>query len=530
MAEKIKKNHLTIFLLSDSFSEEQIASLQHLVAKTDIGNVYYEKKENSLPLWEKFFTGTSYPFPSMSIASIRAVLIVPVDIDTVDGQKVTKTFALCFGRGEYLLPPDSIEDRFGLRVVLNSLKEKQLRQIRKNSLGGKQTKSTEQAPSPSDISGFSFDHTTDLLVSATGKCTDKTFFEGMMTGSDGFTASVPYDISSIKGFLKKLYDKSIGKNYQTLFPWVDEIVDVKSELLSNELFQLAIQLFRAKNPAIYLAIPEDIDWTSVSTFKFGENDIGDDITSEAVFPLLPKDCNSLEKLKSEKVTALSADGSQEYRSWSLDKCFYGEIEHDGITYCVNCGKWYRIDKDFLKLVNDYYDNAPVSKLVFPEYDPTVGGEGEYNELVAKEHPQQFLLLDKKEVVYGGGHSKIELCDLLAKPNTLIHVKKYTSSSTLSHLFEQGYVSGALLSHDKDFMALSNQVISDNDGGGFLLSNENDYKIVYAILSRDGAQRPHIPFFSKLTFKSRSEDLSAMHEKVEIVAIQYAKTQNPEKSE
>jgi uncharacterized protein (TIGR04141 family) len=81
-------------------------------------------------------------------------------------------------------------------------------------------------------------------------------------------------------------------------------------------------------------------------------------------------------------------------------------------------------------------------LKFPVY--VGGGEGAYNKSIAKSHPTQYTLLDEiHKISHGGGHGQVEVCDLLSANRKLIHVKIYSKSSVLSHLFAQGFVSGQL---------------------------------------------------------------------------------------
>ena len=70
-------------------------------------------------------------------------------------------------------------------------------------------------------------------------------------------------------------------------------------------------------------------------------------------------------------------------------------------------------------------------------------EGEYNEDAAN-HSNEHLLLDKKSVRIPSKTSPIEICDVLTADKKMIHVKRKLSSSSLSHLFSQGFVSGDLL--------------------------------------------------------------------------------------
>jgi uncharacterized protein (TIGR04141 family) len=45
---------------------------------------------------------------------------------------------------------------------------------------------------------------------------------------------------------------------------------------------------------------------------------------------------------------------------------------------------------------------------------------------------------------------IEFCDLYSAAKQIIHVQRYGASSTLSHLFSKGLVSGTLFARDADF--------------------------------------------------------------------------------
>ena len=119
-------------------------------------------------------------------------------------------------------------------------------------------------------------------------------------------------------------------------------------------------------------------------------------------------------------------------------------------------------------------------------------------------------MDQRLIVHGGGHNKIEFCDILTREKRLVHVKKYGGSSVLSHLFMQGAVSGELLVSDGEFRARLNQVLPR----GYKLSdpkrsrpNATDYEVVFAIIS--GSARPlDIPFFSKVSLRSARRRLES----------------------
>ena len=116
---------------------------------------------------------------------------------------------------------------------------------------------------------------------------------------------------------------------------------------------------------------------------------------------------------------------------------YGEVEYQGASYCANNGKWYRIDGDYKSSIESRFSKIPLYSTEFPEYFKGEY-EGPYNQRVVGMNSSTELLLDKKTIYYGGRGSQVELCDILCKDGTFIHVKHYQGSSTLSHLFNQAW--------------------------------------------------------------------------------------------
>jgi uncharacterized protein (TIGR04141 family) len=88
-------------------------------------------------------------------------------------------------------------------------------------------------------------------------------------------------------------------------------------------------------------------------------------------------------------------------------------------------------------------------------------------------------MDKQLVKTGIPQNEIEVCDVLTQDKYLIHVKKGHGSSVLSHLFNQGFVSGTMLLQQQ-FRKETNKkmkadVIHGNPGQANWLFTENkDY--------------------------------------------------------
>lgn len=223
------------------------------------------------------------------------------------------------------------------------------------------------------------------------------------------------------------------------------------------------------------------------------------------------------QLKHKSVKAWSASTDSELNHWSIYKCMYGEITEGRDLYVINNGKWYQINNDFVTKINEFYNSVLLSEIILPNYNHTT--EGAYNKEVAQNN-SSILCLDANNITYGGGHSKIEFCDLLTSDKKIIHVKKYAGSSVLSHLFYQGIVSGELFVTDTEFRKSLNNKLK----GQWKLTKPDakpdarKYEIIFCIISNVDEDRPHIPFFSKVSFKTTKRRLEGFGYTVKLKKI------------
>ena len=185
---------------------------------------------------------------------------------------------------------------------------------------------------------------------------------------------------------------------------------------------------------------------------------------------------------------------------------------DGQKYILNDGSWYSLNTDFVSEVNSYYDAIEESSVELPPYGTRK--EPEYNAYVATTYADNFDLMDRKTIPIGGGRSSVEFCDLFTKDKKLIHVKKYGGSSVLSHLFQQGVVSGELFISNNSFRSEVNSRLSIDYKLADVVSRPNpiEYEVCYAIMSGVPGDL-HIPFFSKVVMKNAVKRLQAYGYKV-----------------
>jgi len=183
------------------------------------------------------------------------------------------------------------------------------------------------------------------------------------------------------------------------------------------------------------------------------------------------------------------------------------------------GKWYQIDRDFyLEITERAKDIEEIEDQNFLPPKPKDTIERVYNKKTCED--KGYLLLDTK-LYYFGGYDKVEVCDILTPAYEFICVKPYSSSSTLSHLFSQGMVSGQLLTNLPAYKSKVQEQIESSDlGFGSLLEKENrDITFVFAIATiKKGKLVETLPFFSKLTLLEAYQALQGLGYIVKVFKI------------
>ena len=113
-------------------------------------------------------------------------------------------------------------------------------------------------------------------------------------------------------------------------------------------------------------------------------------------------------------------------------------------------------------------------------------------------------MDANNISYGEGSSKIEFCDILdIKNKNLIHIKRFTGSHSMSHLFAQGAHSFTLLVKDAEFRKkVKNKIAVDYNNISIDLNEK--YNVVYGIITNK--KKVGLPFFSKLTLIEYVENI------------------------
>jgi uncharacterized protein (TIGR04141 family) len=231
---------------------------------------------------------------------------------------------------------------------------------------------------------------------------------------------------------------------------------------------------------------------------------------------------TIDLLEARYIVAVSAKDDKAADEWSAWRCVYAETTRDNRVYVLNDRRWYEVYKTFVEQVISDYVATPDYAGELPEYDHD--SEKDYNEAAAVLLGNSCCM-DCQTIQHGGGHSKIEFCDILTADHKLIHVKRNNASAQLSHLFAQGAVSGELFVQDPQFREKLNDKLPANHklADPAAQPDPKDYEIVFGIVV--GSDELDIPFFSKVSLRNTKRRLKGYGYTVSKKKISMAK-KNP----
>ena len=477
--------------------------------------LYVKKSPSAFPKWTSLFKDATNINLIGKSNSISAVMIV---------KSSDRYFALTFGQGgRFLLKDDVFEERFGLFVALNSVESESLRCVDKQSLDSLESHTRIQSGYGTSADQFGLDVEQDMLKAIVGSPKDRRLGH-RMTGTDALSVSVKMDLDDLQFLLDSYKEKFQEDLSEKGFDWVNNISVLKSSsVLIPKLEEALLNKFRKTDYTdLWLSIPEIIQWESVTGFVFtsGKKIAHHDINLSGFLETVEPNAVTIDMLKSRRVSCVDADHKLTFKSWSIYKCLYAEVNIDEGKYILNDGKWFNVNEDFVKKTDSEFGKIEKSKLTLPAYEG--GGEGKYNKGVSEAAPHTYALMDdKNKIFHGGGQGQVEVCDLFSNEKNLIHVKHYGKSSVLSHLFAQGFVSGQLIQLDPSFRNKFKKKLPRNFKRLINVSNrpaDKEFTVTYAVISDSEEKDLYLPFFSRVNLNNTAKVLSGFGFSVEVLKI------------
>ena len=539
----LPKRHLSMYLMKEGTSVAQSIRdrpniVRHELADTSLdGALFIRTNPSSVPWWIEFLNPLSIDgLARPTSRSTSAVLAL-----RIGEEGATRTVCYTFGYGRYLLDSRHIDQSFGLKVVLNTIDPNSLRGFDARRQDDIVVTSRIQSSIGADLAVFNLDTYRDIITRAVGMTQEslKPDLGTRVQGSSGLSFNVPIAPHNLAIKAQQVLDVYCLDNYKDQFPFVDHIrpVDaVQSDELDERLVQALSHLVRelshqsieadTRFSCLYLAPPEVLDWEGLEGFSFSSESTSDGITYSEI--RLDDYLNTIRNRRSKINTGslrrdyitLLYEGEAGRRLGSVYKCIIAEIELSEGTFQLVDGNWYELEQSFVNQIRNRALDIPLSDIDFPSHQQ---GDNEftYNKQAARDLPA--LLMDRQLVQLGGGRNRIEVCDLLLKGPTFIHVKKRSSSSTLSHLWSQGTVAMQALLSDSEFRDSVRQRIEVIDPT-FKNIVDKDLvgtrcTLVYLIVGTDTKHPASgLPFFSQVALTGAVRILTTMGISVHISGV------------
>lgn len=474
----------------------------------------YVKKEppRPPPPWTKLFTDHQ-ELPDDLFGSRKSVgAVFAVNLNG-------KLFILTFGTGFHLVKSEAIERDFGLRVTLNSVDPDKLRSLDKANYDHNPVNSRTQSSIDLGVFDLDVDSDLDMLYAVTG-ASRVPIFGSHVTGRDALTLVLDVRLNELKSVLLEAlsrYEDALPKEFE----WVEKIQRVKDkELLEVLDLELDDVLAKDEFQKMWLGEPEIVDWENQIGYSF-------DLYQKTPRHVVLKIEQLVQYFKDKGIPLTSGSlkdqaihiNDNEYNSikkWSAYRCLYAEVSAEKEQYILRNGQWYIVNKSFVDYIDKHLKEFDPYVFEFPVY--AHDREEDYNDFVVGEY-ENVELMDKKFVKIGGPYDKLEFCDLIRDSSELIHVKYYRSSSTLSHLFSQGFVASEAFISDSSFRKRLNEKLPDSTKLKCTDSRPDpaNYRIVYAVATNRSVPED-LPFFSKVTLKNALKTLKTLNYKVSVTAI------------
>lgn len=516
---------LTIYLLrdidkfDDALAEDAGKGLDSskLSQASGLAGRFYSKKSfTRTPGWVKYLDpAVDGGVQGLQSASASGLLILKVD---------SHTFALTFGYGRSFLNQAKIERRFGLKVVLNLIDERQIRSLDTKKFDEMVVSTNTQTSRTTELPTFGVDILRDIVRAVTGIAPQNSGYKSL-SGADALVLGIDKPVTDLPAFLRDLYLHYTATKYQAWFGWVDQLAEVKDPALVSALDdQLVKQLKASEVSSTHMAMPENLEWEDIEHFliaptvrqtHFDELDLDAYLGHPATKP----GELTVDRLKSRKVSVKFLRSADADARWSVYQCLVSEQRLSGVLYALIEGRWFSIADSLVTQVDTAIAAIPQATVSLPVGLPGES-EGDYNARAASTSTD-LALLDKELVAPDGSKTRIEFCDLMSSDGSLVHVKRKSRSSTLSHLFAQGHVSAEALVDG----ALRDQVRSaiqkaagTADASRWLdlvppssSAPERDrVTVTYAVIANSTATGVDwLPFFSRLTLMQTVRDLNRL---------------------
>jgi len=336
-------------------------------------------------------------------------------------------------------------------------------------------------------------------------------------------------VSKLNGLLQ-VYSTVTTDDIKKLFKGIYPVTEKEEKALQVEL----VKNLTSTSTQFFLYEPDiDFDFSTVQSYKFTCDDEDADSTELSLANYLKARVKpSIEHLKNDEVSIVDEDGNV-VKKWPIYKCIYGEIPFNNTNYIFSYGEWFEVSHDKYVRITKKIKSITQPKLALPSQVTsntvtiitnqknanTKAGKPKAkidkerifnNEWCTFLKAEFFDEISKQIKIY---ESQFEVCDIYQPQNKeFIHVKYNYGASSLSHLFNQGYVSSTSFAKFPDVYTVEvNKQIKN--ASHHIKTPHNGHTIHYVILNNK--KNDELSFFSKMVLEDKITTLESMGFKVKL---------------
>nr|WP_170323522.1 DUF6119 family protein [Cryptosporangium phraense] len=500
---------------------------------------YFRARSEKSPPWA---SALAEYFPGLSQAmnmSNRFVIFLPVD---------GRFFAVCFGYGSSTLDWAKVEANFGLRFAARRLEPDGLSDFRSRRVGASSRTQSVQIPFGGGLRDFDVPLDGEFVRKLAGRLNSDGIEigeSGIFIATDSIAFKAETNLNEIAEALRSMLEEVERLQPTEELQFVDALVPLRSKdplvedletLLAAAIFPTSAQSIRRhlkdqrlaqlSEYVLEFSPPDSVNMDTVDhmqIFRGRDEDGASEVLDSASLSGLEIALGNMggrygrASLRSVRLMAIGDDGEPASGMMPLRDWLVFEVGTADTRYILTLGKWFSLDEDYTQRLNSDLSEIDhvTSILALPDW-PRHLSETQYNAQVSK---ADLLCLDTVDVRPGDG-DEVESCDFLHRDGYLIHVKKYSGSQTLSHLFSQGLVSAQLLASDNIYRKNFNEAVRQLDPS-FLTTAEATPKFVtYAIGHVKNRSLPDdLPTFSKVNLRDFARRLRLSQVRPSLCRIQ-----------
>lgn len=494
------------------------------------------------PGWQGFFR-EAFNLPEFGSVreSLGAAVFCAVSSAVDDGD--IRWVAWTFGTAGRALRRSAQDPRFGLLAVLNLLvmplmkaghsqgqrrRIPQLREMRYRTTSPYTQQTGHRAARDIPVDGFRVDQTSDLVATVGGTGADPALTTSTLLGGRSlrFRALIK-GVAELTDLASVALERSNSTEYKEMFSWIDNIRPVDDPDLIRDL---RMQLYNEiiDNPTSSLIdtiLPDDLietgDDRSIRYVLFprergtGQGNVL--IPMARIRSLLRRLGDGANKDAGLDADLRFLDESEEYiGTATVLECISATLRRDDTEFVAYDGNFYAVNQSFVSRIDAELNSIPSSTLPYPLYRGQT--EPDYNEKTAREHPDEFVLLDRAMIELPDEHG-IEAADLVSSSGALIHVKRKGKSSVLSHLFLQVANSCELLRRSAPARQQLSKLITERAANERIVTSidrayaaaqkrETEIEVAFAFLGDwSGKTITSLPLFSRISMVNEARRVS-----------------------